>query len=229
MSNIWISSDFHYGHKNISSKNESQWKTGYRNFNSLKEHNEIIVKNINKSCQENDILYCLGDWSFGGVENIWNFRKQLNCKNIHLILGNHDHHIEDGRELKIPDADEERLHWLCNINDVYEQYNGYMHISADKLFTSVQHVAQVKLGGQNIFMSHYSHRIWLGSHKGYLHLYGHSHASIPDYGKSMDVGVDAAYKHFGEYRPFNLNEILLLLSEREIEFPDHHSTETNVK
>ncbi len=41
----------------------------------------------------NDIIYHLGDWSFGGHENIKIFRNRIKCKNIHLILGNHDHHI----------------------------------------------------------------------------------------------------------------------------------------
>jgi len=60
----------------------------------------MLVNNINKTVGENDILFCLGDWSFGNykngenISNIRKFRDQLICKNIHLILGNHDHHIE---------------------------------------------------------------------------------------------------------------------------------------
>ena len=33
-------------------------------------------------------------WSFNGFDKIIEFRNRLNCKNIHLILGNHDTHIE---------------------------------------------------------------------------------------------------------------------------------------
>jgi len=78
-------------------------------------------------------------------------------------------------------------------------------------------------------MSHYSHRIWLGSHKGIIHLYGHSHGSIPDYGKSMDVGVDSIYNRIGEYRPISLREVLAFMKEKETYFPDHHNPETNMK
>lgn len=73
-----------------------------------------------------------------------------------------------------------------------------------------------------IFMSHYSHRVWKGNHKGTIHLYAHSHGSIPDYGKSMDVGVDVAYRMFGEYRPFNIEEIINIMDKRKPEFVDHH-------
>lgn len=74
-------------------------------------------------------------------------------------------------------------------------------------------------------------RVWYGSHKGFYHAYGHSHASLEKspYGKSMDVGIDNAYKLTGEYRPFSVDEVVNLLDKRSIEFPDHHSPETDVK
>lgn len=98
------------------------------------------------------------------------------------------------------------------------------------LFTSLGDTLTFKdNNGHTIFMSHYAHRIWLGSHKGIIHLYGHSHDSIPDHGKSMDVGIDVAYRLFGEYRPFSLEEILKIMNKKEIAFTDHHDSNTNVK
>ena len=76
-------------------------------------------------------------------------------------------------------------------------------------------------------MSHYAHRVWNKSHHGVMHLYGHSHASIADdWGKSMDVGVDNAYKLLGEYRPFALTEVISILESREIGIVDHHNNKT---
>jgi calcineurin-like phosphoesterase family protein len=197
--NIWFTSDSHFGHTNIAGPKISTWSSGYRDFNSVHEMNMALVDGINKYVKEDDILYHLGDWSFGGVQNIFQFRNYIICKNIHLILGNHDQHIID-KEIKYHDT---------SFNPV-------------ELFSSVQDVLTLDIGKTKIFLSHYSHRVWLGSHKGVIHLYGHSHGSIPDYGKSMDVGVDVAFKKFGEYRPFNIGDITNIMSKRTIEKIDHH-------
>lgn len=196
MSNIWFSSDFHFGHKNIAGPMVSAWKSGYRNFESVEGMNSVLTKTINKYVKEGDILYFLGDFCFGGHTTTPTYRHSLICKNIHVCRGNHDPHI---------------------------------HKYAD-LFSSIQDTLQIKdNNGHVIFLSHYAHRVWEGSHKGYIHLYGHSHGSIPDYGKSMDVGVDVAYKLFDEYRPFSLEEILQIMNKKEVEFPDHHGINTNIR
>jgi calcineurin-like phosphoesterase family protein len=65
-----------------------------RDFETLEEMNNSLVKNINDNVNENDWLIHMGDWSFGGFERIEEFRSMINCKNIVLILGNHDHHIQ---------------------------------------------------------------------------------------------------------------------------------------
>jgi calcineurin-like phosphoesterase family protein len=179
-----------------------------------------LVKQINKTVDKNDILYNLGDWSFGGINNIWNFRKQINCKNIHLILGNHDHHIEHNKRINIPDETADRFHELdLKLSDGEP--------TTIDLFSSVQHVKTVKHSGYNFFLSHFAHRVWDKSHHGVIHLYGHSHNSIDNtWGKSMDCGVDTAYELLGAYRPFSLEEIVNIMDKREIKILDHHNSET---
>jgi calcineurin-like phosphoesterase family protein len=231
MSSIWFTSDTHYGHKNIC-RGTTSWdlkeKDGHnktRDFKTLEEMNQAIVKGINSKVKYNDVLYHLGDWSFGGVENIWNFRKQIICNNIFLILGNHDQHIENNKEL--PNA------WMkCNgtmvgVGEGAEE--GDEQVVAQDLFTYVRHVHTLKVKEHSIFMSHYSHRTWNKSHKGTLHVYGHSHGSLEGvpHGKSMDVGIDAYYKLYGKYEPFHLNQVVDILSKRDIMFIDHHQTNTN--
>ena len=214
MRNIYFTSDTHYGHSNIV-RGTTNWKeelneigshrmSSLRNFDTLEEHNQAIVDGINKTVGEDDILYHLGDWSFGGFINIWNFREQINCKNIHLILGNHDEHIVKNKSV-----------------------DGKPN--AQDLFSSVQSVLTVRSMGYSIFLSHYAHRVWDKSHKGYIHLYGHSHDSLEyiEYGKSMDVGVESAIRLFGEYRPFSIKEIINIMDKRDIKFPDHHNINTN--
>lgn len=101
-----------------------------------------------------------------------------------------------------------------NHDDKIDEYKNF--------FTSVQDVLSVKHGKHSFFLSHYSHRVWSGSHKGSIHLFGHSHGSIPDYGKSMDVGIDVAKKILGEYRPFSIEEVISIVDKKEVGLPDNH-------
>lgn len=95
--NIYFTSDTHYHHRNIV-RGISEWEKfekgsshqNTRDFNTLEEHDEALIKSINSLVKYDDILYHLGDWSFGGHEQIKKFRDRLECKEIHLIFGNHD-------------------------------------------------------------------------------------------------------------------------------------------
>lgn len=91
MSNIFFTSDTHYNHKNIC-RGTSLWndKTRCRDFETLEEMNEKLISGINGSVGADDILYHLGDIGFGGAKSIHDFLNKTNCKNITLILGNHD-------------------------------------------------------------------------------------------------------------------------------------------
>lgn len=235
MSNIFFTSDTHFGHGNISGKNESRWKSGYRHYPSLHEMNKDLTSQINKIVKPDDTLYHLGDWSFGGIENIWKFRKQIMCKNIHLILGNHDHHIEEDKVLpnvisSVPyggydtfiDGNPNDYGVLKAGDGEYPNY-----VTAQRLFSSVSHYKEIKVGGKIIVLSHYAHRVWHGSHKGWLHFYAHSHDSLPPLGKSHDVGVDTAIRLTGEARPFYSGEIIQLVDNLPVEFVDHHDQSTN--
>jgi len=212
MKNIWFTSDTHYHHKNIVRGTTSWIGEGEihgisrtRNFDTLEEHDEVLISNFNNLIKENDEVWHLGDWSFGGHEQIKIFRDRLKCKNINLIFGNHDQHIEP-------------------IDSPYR-----------KLFNSVQYVKEFylkidctlsnKYGKLGIFLSHYSHQVWNGSHHGNIHLFGHSHGSLKGIGRSIDVGVDT-----NNLYPYHLDEVLFFLKDIPVNFVDHHnSTEEKLK
>jgi len=204
MKNIYFTSDTHYGHSNIV-KGTTKWEGTVdrcRDFKTLEEHNETLIKSINSLVKHDDILYHLGDWSFGGHENIKKFRDRLECREIHLIFGNHDQHIEP-------------------IDSIYRE-----------LFTSCSHKLELnlkidcmktnKFGKQLIFLSHYSHQVWNKSHHGAIHLFGHSHGTLKGLGKSMDVGVDT-----NNLYPYHLDEILDIMKNKKTEIVDHHNKNTN--
>lgn len=229
MSNIYFTSDTHYGHANIASKNTSKWSGGYRHYSSVEEMNIALVTGINKTVKEDDILYHLGDWSFGGISNIWEFRRQIKCKNIHLILGNHDHHIESNKLLLNVHENVYNSEFRDGPNPkIYGDARDLMYdVEAQRLFSSVSFYKELKINGKILILSHYAHRVWHGSHKGWYHLYGHSHDTLPGIGRSMDVGVDSAIRKFGIARPFSFNEIQTELDRIKVEFVDHHTSETN--
>lgn len=187
---IWFTSDYHFGHTNIAGKEVSRWSSGYRDFKSVYDMNKELTRATNAYVKSSDILYFLGDFSFGDQKSMPSYRHSLVCETIHLHIGNHDKHVD----------------------------------KHSNLFTSIQDVSVLSYPPVYIFMSHYAHRVWPAHHKGAIHLYGHSHGSIIDHGKSMDVGVDAAYKLLGEYRPFSIDEITSIMNKKEIVYSDGHKT-----
>jgi len=192
---VYYTSDTHYAHANMC-RGVSQWgdlDNSTRNFKTLIEMNNELVNAINRTVRPKDILFHCGDWSFGNVSNVAEFRRRIHCENVHIIYGNHDDHIED----------DETLH-------------GH--------FSSVQHYKELAIDGDMLCLFHYKQTIWNKSHRDAYHLYGHSHAGAEHMvnGRSMDVGVDNAYKLLGEYRPFSHEEVLYFLKGRKQKAIDHH-------
>ena len=202
---VWIFSDPHYKHKNIC-RGVTNWRTSdgevpvsqTRDFSTIEEMNDAIVKNINDCAKEDDILICLGDWSFGGFDGIQEFWDRINCKNIHLILGNHDHHIERNKG------------------------------GVQGLFKSVSHYNTLKVGEYEFKLMHYPISSWDGLSNGAMHLHGHCHLPTElrfGKGQRMDVGMDG-HPEFRPYNVFE--EIIPLLKERprlSEMLNDHHLDE----
>lgn len=199
---IYFTSDTHFGHKNLV-KGSSSWsnKSRCRNFKSLEEHDDFLIRSINSVVGPDDVLYHLGDWSFGGFENIGKFRSRIVCQNLHLILGNHDVHIASNRE-------------GCQSN-----------------FSSVSSYLEISAGGHQIVLSHWPMKIWNGSHKGWWHLHGHCHNNLkPDEWwtkrkpnerrRTMDVGVDT--NNFSVWSLEDLARIMKKLNSYPTDL-DHHS------
>lgn len=69
-----------------------------------------------------------------------------------------------------------------------------------------------KIGERHFHFAHFPLESW--DHGAY-HLHGHSHGRMRPLAGRLDVGVDVAYKRFGRYRPFSLEEVLEMLLEIE--------------
>jgi calcineurin-like phosphoesterase family protein len=189
---IFFTSDTHYAHKNICSANSS-WESDTRLFDSLDMMNDTIVDIINLTVSEDDILFHLGDWSFGGFDNIIEFRNRINCKNIHLILGNHDHHITNNKN---------------NVQSIFSSVNSYLTLDVRRRKQNKKSMMEKF----NFVLFHYPIASWDGIRKGHMHLHGHCH--LPQHlrvglGKSIDVGMDG-----NEFKPMSMDEIVSILKDR---------------
>jgi calcineurin-like phosphoesterase family protein len=208
--NVWITSDTHFSHKNIC-RGTTAWRTQdglipisqTRDFTTIEKMNATIVNNINENVGQDDILIHLGDWSFGGFEQIREFWDRIICKNIHLVLGNHDHHIENNRE------------------------------GSQGLFKSVSHYNTLEIGQFKFRLMHYPISSWDGLGKGVMHLHGHCHLPNNlklSRGQRMDIGMDG-HPEFRPYNVYR--EVIPLLRNRpkvsEIGDYDHHLDELQNK
>lgn len=109
------------------------------------------------------------------------------------------------------------IHWIIGNHDEH----AYKYVDD---FTSVLDYWEGKIDSYKFVLMHYAMRVWNHSHKGVYHCYGHSHSSLEHtpYGRSMDVGIDNAYRLFKEYRPFSIEEVVKILSRRSIQIIDNH-------
>lgn len=210
MSKIWHVGCTHYGHRNISGKEESTWKSGYRHFKSTGEMNYTLVEQINKYVKPEDTLYHYGDFAMGGIGNIWKFRSKLNVNTIHLMYGNHDEHIKANKTVSgvMFDPIGQIIDGTLT-PDLVE--DGYGEVRFQDIFTSVHDVLEFKIGNQNFFGSHYPHLSWNHDGKGTIMLHSHNHGSLNQFNeqvKRLDVGIDSAYMILGEFRPFSHDEVL---------------------
>ena len=92
-----------------------------------------------------------------------------------------------------------------------------------KRFVFIKNYYELKAAGQFFVLFHYGQRVWHRSHKGSIHLYGHSHGSLPPHGKSVDVGVDCK-EITSEYRPIYLGEVLDYMKDRTPAHVDYHGS-----
>jgi calcineurin-like phosphoesterase family protein len=80
------------------------------------------------------------------------------------------------------------------------------------LKTGVKHVHILKRNKVIYYLSHYAHRSWPHQFHGSIHLFGHSHGNLEDFGRSTDVGVDR-----WEYAPVSIEQINEYMADVKIE------------
>lgn len=201
MSEIFITSDTHFYHKNIV-EGESEWGPEHykRAFATREEMNEVLLNNINEKVGENDVLIHLGDWSMGGVDKIEIARNQIKCRHIKLICGNHDNKHGSSYDPVINKATAQRA------SSLFAFYGTHLEFFYKKIC---------------FVCFHYPLSSWNHMSKGAMHVHGHCHRTTNNRfingGKSMDVGVDG-----NNFKPYHIEEIIDLLKDRPPKSEGHH-------
>ena len=135
---IYFTSDFHLFHKNV-------LKFDNRPFKSVEDMHLEIIKRWNNKVTKDDIIYILGDVSFGSAKDTIDIIKQLNYKELHLIIGNHDFKILKDKSFR----------------DLFTEICEYKELKISD--------------NQSIVLCHYPIPCFKNHYYGWLHLYGHTH------------------------------------------------------
>jgi calcineurin-like phosphoesterase family protein len=155
-----------------------------RPFSSVEEMNEGLVERHNQRVRQGDLVYHLGDmfWRKLGVEKAREIINRLNGQHYY-VWGNHEELMESNADLR------NRFVWCKDIARVFPSKG---------------------TDYPKIVLCHYAMRTWRGSHRGDWHLYGHTHAGIPEYGLSFDVGVDAR-----NFFPVSVDEVADIMRRKK--------------
>lgn len=188
--NIFFTSDFHLGHTNVI-------KYDNRPFKDVDEMHSTLLKNWNSVVGSDDIVFYLGDLSFGRSDLAKWFTHSINGK-IHFILGNHD---------KMKD--------IVKLNrfESIHPYGCEIWVKDEDTKS-----ARGSDGYQQMILSHYPILSWNRAHHGSWHLHGHSHQSITksEIGKEyykrkvIDIGCNG-----WDYTPQSYQQIKDVMSKRE--------------
>ena len=161
--------------------------------------NACIIGEINKKVKPSDTLWIVGDLGFGSRDDNEYFsamaklRGQIRCTTVNLVKGNHDRTCVA------------RLFNNCR--------NGIPNVVFD-----------ARLDGHRFTLNHWVQFSWPGSGNPNFpayHGYGHHHGTMEKVldklmptRRSLDVGADNAFRLFGEYRPFSVEEFVEIVQSR---------------
>jgi calcineurin-like phosphoesterase family protein len=150
-----------------------------RPFGSREEHDEHLVSAWNNRVRASDRVIHLGDFAYGCSAS--------HARSIYDRLAGHKTLIRGNHEQR-----GERMPWEGGIHDVMR--------------LSVQDRGMPEPVA--LWLSHFCHVTWADSHRGRIHLYGHSHGAIAPTSRACDVGVDS-----WSFRPVTVPEIKELLAD----------------
>lgn len=84
----YVTADLHFGHESIIKFPERS------QFDSIEEHDSLIIRRLNSMLKPDDTLYILGDVGFRGprqtLQELGQKIRRIECAKKILVMGNHD-------------------------------------------------------------------------------------------------------------------------------------------
>jgi len=185
----WLTSDLHLFHKNIAS---------YTDGRSLQDRHNKIITEWNKVVRQKDVIYVVGDLSFGSFEDTKAIIEQLKGTKI-LIRGNHDFRFTSKEFVEM----------------------GFSEVR-DYLFINMSNAEKVLLShypyAPNVFKRWYYRYIKRSYHRDYYEHYprdcgrwlihGHHHSGPKVKGRMVNVNVDV-----NQFKPVSETTICKIINE----------------
>lgn len=226
---LFFVSDLHFSH-------DREFIWGKRGYNSGQEHDNGLIENWNNVCDENSVVFHLGDICFNdpdGKKTEYLFRR-LKFKKLYCLLGNHNSGqsnvyrrvLGEQFENAFPPKQGNPFDVDLNSKNHYEVYPLWYEINSEKKVCFLPEYFEIRVGQQKIVLCHFpivSHH--KNGHGSWM-VCGHSHGSCEfsqknaNKGKILDVGIES----FG--RPISFFELKTIMDKKDIVSYDHHSSKT---
>lgn len=213
VSRVFFFSDFHHSH-------DPEWDVPLwklRGFNSIEEHDRVLMENWNKKVSENDIVFYLGDLIVGagkeGYNTFVNTLLKLEFNTLYVMPGNHYSGFKQ----------------LFDGNFAHDSIDQFLRIKIlSELRESIYFIPnyyEISVNGQSIVLCHYPILSWNKMSQGAWHLHGHCHGNLHktkwienNYykGKVLDIGPEC------NNEPISFNELKQIFKSRIELKVDHH-------
>lgn len=183
----YFTSDLHHEHRNIVKFTNRGVDTDQEN------HTKWLREVWNSQVKAGDLVYHLGDFSFG--RSYMEIRKFIDSLNGHKILikGNHDS------------------------SDILDRLKG------DNSIIKWTHYEEIKIKNNSVVLFHFPISSWHKQGHGSWHLHGHCHGNHKDNkGYMLDVGIDNVYNLTGQHKFLSEDDIYDIMQSKQVYISDNH-------
>lgn len=111
---------------------------------------------------------------------------------------------------------------ICLIKGNHDSSKNLDRLIKDNLIQGWMHYKEIKILNNPTCLFHFPIAAWHRQGYGSYHLHGHCHSMYQGQGKSLDVGLDNAYKLYGTHRLFSEEDVQTFMKDRETFVADGH-------
>lgn len=209
---IFLISDTHFSHNR-------PFIIEPRGFKTMEEHDETLIARWNETCDDNSIIFHLGDFIFNSDEaGFWTMVRRLNFKHLWIQFGNHLSGHRQAYQAALRFQFPEMV-FETDPSVFYEIYP--LHVNVDgnpkRRVSFLPQYVEVSVGKTQLVLCHYAVESWNGMAHGTYMIFGHSHGALKNV---MSFRLDVGIENFG--RPISLAKIKELTKDQKPDVVDHH-------